>query len=456
MKGSRRQPPSARLPVLTASAAPVSRLLGGSMATTGLGGGLHADAGRTHRSDAAVPVGIKGLSSRSDLIAADAAAPGATAVTATTSVPLPPSRIPAAFHVRDASGRLVFPSERPEGDADVGLLAETLGGMLEEWRSRLDENKPSFPLGAARWGVLQMCIYDMWCTIEEARIWDIGLTECERLVHFHSPALSAMLGRLRLRLSQAFATVLSMSQRMQFELQRWHATWLEQGEKLRREETQRQALQQQVGQLQERISSLEEELTLYAAKAGGDPHPLEKAFHKMQNENIRLSQQLRGAHGKATSARSENLSLRLSNEALFEELARWRERGGEDPNSPPSPRKHDADAATPVDHPSGSDTRPLLELFASYEPRAQRVALDAILRVHEALTGEVIATPSSGRPATGLASAPPPIGAEAAGVHSFALPPDLSPPQRLQALEALTKTLSEAESQALLSAFTQS
>ena len=69
-----------------------------------------------------------------------------------------------------------------------------------------------------------------WCTIEEARIWDIGLTETERLAHFYSPALAAVLSRLRLRLSQAFATVLSMSQRMQFELQWWHTAWLEQGE----------------------------------------------------------------------------------------------------------------------------------------------------------------------------------------------------------------------------------
>jgi hypothetical protein len=66
--------------------------------------------------------------------------------------------------MRDASGRLLFPSERPQGDADIGLLAETLGAMLEEWRGRLEENKPTFPLGAARWGVLQMCIYDMCAT----------------------------------------------------------------------------------------------------------------------------------------------------------------------------------------------------------------------------------------------------------------------------------------------------
>lgn len=93
--------------------------------------------------------------------------PGATAKHADTTGPAspspapPPSRIPPAFHVRDEAGRLIFPAERPAGDAHVGLLADTLGTMLEEWRGRLGENKPSFPLGAARWGVLQMCMYDM-------------------------------------------------------------------------------------------------------------------------------------------------------------------------------------------------------------------------------------------------------------------------------------------------------
>ena len=72
---------------------------------------------------------------------------------AITSSSLPPSRIPQTFHVRDDAGRLMFPSERPQGDAEVSLLADTLGSMLEEWRSRLDANKPTFPLGAARWGV---------------------------------------------------------------------------------------------------------------------------------------------------------------------------------------------------------------------------------------------------------------------------------------------------------------
>ena len=193
MRGSsRRQPPHSsvtRLPVLppaqhhVSSSPPVSRGLVGSLATTGLGGAYPA------LSDAAV----SGENGPGDAAALEtspkAPAPPVAPKAASThparpvampsgisdpDVPLPQSRIPAAFHVRDASGRLIFPSERPEGDADVGMLAETLGGMLEEWRGRLEENKPSFPLGAARWGVLQMCIYDMCAPSMSPRL----LTAC--------------------------------------------------------------------------------------------------------------------------------------------------------------------------------------------------------------------------------------------------------------------------------------
>ena len=52
------------------------------------------------------------------------------------AMPLPASRIPSNFHVRDATGRLVFPSQRPSGDADAAMLSETLTRMLEEWQKR--------------------------------------------------------------------------------------------------------------------------------------------------------------------------------------------------------------------------------------------------------------------------------------------------------------------------------
>ena len=333
----------------------------------------------------------------------------------TSSVPVPPSRIPAAFHVHDTAGHLRFPSARPQGDGDIGLLAGALGAMLEEWRGRLDANKPSFPLGAARWGVLQMCIYDMWCTIEEARIWDIGLNEAERFAYFYSPPLAAMLGRLRTRVSQAFATTLSMSQRMQFELQRWHAQWIEQGDALKREEAMRQTLQQRLSQLQERANSLEEERTLYAARLGGGnaEKELERSFQKLQGERSQLSKELRQLHAKNTSLRTSNLSLKLSNEGLMEELARWRARLSDDPSvravhgggagsgswmamPPDKPR-----LPPPADALEGGAIEPVLTLFSSYNVRTQRTALDELQRMYEARAassargGRSVAAPAS-------------------------------------------------------------
>lgn len=406
-----------------------------------------------------------------------AIAAGAPAQVATA---LPPSRIPPNFHVRDEVGRLVFPSERPAGDAEVGLLADTLGSMLEEWRSRLDANKPQFPLGAARWGVLQMCLYDMWCTIEEARIWDIGLTETERLAHFYSPQLAAMLGRLRVRLSQAFATTLSMSQRMQFELQRWHTQWVEQSEQLKREQASRQSLQFRVTQLQERVASLEEELTLHAARTG-DAHPLEKAFLKLQEERTQLSKELRAANARNTSLRTSSLTLRLSNEGLLDELSRWRASLGDDPTNaqpgkqsttqpPPSQKqqKQQQQPSSPPKAPSAApvqgadagagDLQPLIQLFSSYPADAQRIALDAILRVNEALTGERFSTerrPAQGSAlansgALGLGDGPrvpvPPSAGELARDGSDG---------RLGALEQLASTLTDDEAQFLIQQIAQ-
>ena len=178
MRGStRRQPPHSsvtRLPVLPPTqhhvgpSPPASRGLAGSLNATGLGGAyptlLDAAYSEVHGSgDASALAPAPPVTPQPKAAATIPARPVAmpSGYSEQPDVPLPLSRIPAAFHVRDASGRLIFPSERPEGDADVGRLAETLGGMLEEWRGRLEENKPSFPLGAARWGVLQMCIYDM-------------------------------------------------------------------------------------------------------------------------------------------------------------------------------------------------------------------------------------------------------------------------------------------------------
>ncbi len=95
---------------------------------------------------------------------------------------------------------------------------------------------------------------------------------------------------------------------------------------------------------------------------------------------------------------------------------------------------------------SASETQPLLELFASYPPEAQRVALDAILRVHEALTGEA-ATLTTGLPdLSGEAAAAEP----SADATSTVPPRGVDPSKRLLALEQLADTLSEEESQVLI------
>ena len=346
------------------------------------------------------------------------------------------------------------------------MLADTLGAMLEEWRLRLEQNKPSFPLGAARWGVLQMCIYDMWCTMEEARIWDIGLSETERLMHSHSPPLAAMLGRLRTRLSQSFATTLSMSQRLQFELQRWHAQWLEASEGMRKADADASASNARVQQLQSRVHSLEEELSLHEAvrqAARGEPVPLEQRCARLQQENARLQSQLRHANAAHASIRARELSMKLTNEGLLDELARWRASLGEGAyaDTPVAPHHAPAPPAAAADSADGSGTladapaispvelQPLLSLFASYPVEAQRVALASISQVHAKLTGSessLAPEPRSSRPARHA-------GSPASAIDGFALPArgagGDAPSPRVAALQELAVSLTEEEARAL-------
>ena len=386
----------------------------------------------------------------------------------------PPSRIPAAFHMRDEAGRLIFPAQRPQGDRDVDLLNDALGAMVEEWRGRLEENKPSFPIGAARWGVLQMCMYDMWCTIEESRIWDIGLAEVERIAHVHSPQLCGIIGRIRARLAQAFATTLSMSQRLQFELQRWHSQWIEATAQLRDAEGARSGLETQVSQLRARVASLEEEVGLHAAArkaAGGDPLPLEKRYHDLQQENQRLAQQLRATRATNASTRARELSLKLSNEGLLDELARWRARlgdgpyaagmggaaaaGQQRPGAPPegartkgggSPGRADGAAAiaegSETSNKELDDLQPLLSLFSSFPVGTQRAALDAISRVHATLALD---------PAFADAG-PGTRGHEGGGQARELERPASQGAARIAALQELALSLSEDEAKALISA----
>ena len=103
---------------------------------------------------------------------------------------------------------------------------------------------------------------------------------------------------------------------------------------------------------------------------------------------------------------------------------------------------------------AADDTQPLLELFGSYPPGPQRIALDAILRAHEALTGErlVPATSSHAAAATAAFAAPPSL--PAATAHAAALPAvtagddadgSVTSGERLSALRQLAESLSPKE-----------
>ena len=167
------------------------------------------------------------------------------------AVPLPPSRIPAAFHVRDESGRLRF-VERPVGDADIGF-ADTLG-MLEVAYARREQAE--LPLGAARWGVLQMHP-DMWC--DRGADWDIISTRpsASRIL----PPLAAMVA--------GCARVSHLRDELDVERMRSAVRGTRSGSSRARScgaEAQRQSLQHRLKQLG-RMASLEEERTLAAARA---------------------------------------------------------------------------------------------------------------------------------------------------------------------------------------------
>ena len=180
-----------------------------------------------------------------------------------------PSRIPVAFHVYQGR-RCLFPTERPAGDAETLHLANAISGMLEQWRAKLEESKPSFPMGSSGstlWGVLQMIVYDIWSTIEESRIWDTAFLEAQREVHFYSPQLSAMFGRVRSRIAQSFESILSMSQRLQYELQQWHSQWVHAGESYQRESSLRHGLQLQAEQLQAKLLQMENDGRIATAVA---------------------------------------------------------------------------------------------------------------------------------------------------------------------------------------------
>eukprot|EP00908_Phaeocystis_cordata_P019982 Transcript_31617.p1 GENE.Transcript_31617~~Transcript_31617.p1 ORF type:complete len:388 (+),score=171.30 Transcript_31617:1145-2308(+) len=242
----------------------------------------------------------------------------------------PPSRIPAAFHVYSGKQR-IFPSERPAGDVEVLHLANALGAMLEQWRAKLEASKPSFPMGSngsTLWGVVQMIVYDIWSTIEESRIWDTALLEAQRQVHSYSPQLAAMLGRVRARLAQSFESILSMSQRLQYELQRWHTQWVHAGESLKQESSLRHGLQRQTEQLQAKVVQLENDgriASVLATKVADGSQGYEQTLRQLQAEVQALRKQLRAQQAQTTALRGREVELRLTNEGLMEEVSRWQQ-----------------------------------------------------------------------------------------------------------------------------------
>ena len=58
-----------------------------------------------------------------------------------------------------------------------------------------------------------------------------------------------------------------MSQRLQYELQRWHSQWVQVGESHQNETTLRQALQSHTEQLQAKVAELEADASVSAAIA---------------------------------------------------------------------------------------------------------------------------------------------------------------------------------------------
>lgn len=224
----------------------------------------------------------------------------------------PPSRIPAAFHVYSGKQR-IFPSERPAGDVEVLHLANALGAMLEQWRAKLEASKPSFPMGSngsTLWGVVQMIVYDIWSTIEESRIWDTALLEAQRQVHSYSPQLAAMLGRVRARLAQSFESILSMSQRLQYELQRWHTQWVHAGESLKQESSLRHGLQRQTEQLQAKVVQLENDgriASVLATKVADGSQGYEQTLRQLQAEVQALRKQLRAQQAQTTALRGREV-----------------------------------------------------------------------------------------------------------------------------------------------------
>ena len=165
--------------------------------------------------------------------------------------------------------------------------------MLLEWRNRLDNHKLSFPMNSTPWDVMQMIVYDIWCTVEETCIYDIAFVESLRMTHFYSPPLAVMLGKIRTRIAQSFGAVLAMSRRLEVEMQRLHTQWAEIGESFHKESSMRQAAQYQTEQLQAQVAMLETRaLANHDERPGGVAGQKEEALVRLQAEVVALTKKV--------------------------------------------------------------------------------------------------------------------------------------------------------------------
>ena len=405
-------------------------------------------AGRSHLQPLQ-PVGGVGTTSRSDAPAPRVGGrtpsrPPPSSSAAEQAMPLPPSRVPPEFHIKSASGRLVFPTEAPTPH-EVGHLANALGLMLEEWERRLAAAKPGFPLDATLWGVLQMIVYDIWSTIEESRIWDIALLETQRQAASVSPPLAQMVGRARQRLSQLFEAVLAMSQRLQFELQRWHSQWVSAEQTFKSESRERHGLHLKHEKLLTKLATIENASAVAAAvadgaaggAAGAAGATYEKTLRRLQQESGALRAQVRTLTVHNQRLRGREVELKLAAEALEAELDQWR-------------GKLQRAAAE-------ARTQPILANFAAMAPAEQRACLDALhaeaARSSAAADGggggDAPAADAPAAPAAGGADAPDGSAAAPAAAGGDGAAAATVAEQRADALHSIVDQLTEAEAELL-------
>ena len=142
-----------------------------------------------------------------------------------------------------------------------------------------------------------------------------GYAEARRQAASVSPPLAQMVGRARQRLSQLFEAVLAMSQRLQFELQRWHSQWGDLNNNLRESESAKAALELRATQLQERVASLgtfleEEKASKREAEAERDMLRSEKKSwskerRKMVGTHTKLREQISALKVKLAQVRHQ-------------------------------------------------------------------------------------------------------------------------------------------------------